>query len=101
MSQVKVQALLALLVYQEPEENLAGLDLKVGKTTMFFICCVMFASDKMEVPNRNDQKVLTSFCQQVTEVCKETLGCQVSQEKRVTMERLELDFQAQLVLKVC
>lgn len=63
VSQVKVRALLDLLVYLGLEENLADLDLKV------------------------------------TEVYREILGCQVSQDKRVNMELLELDFQAQPVLR--
>lgn len=63
VSQVKVQAYLALRVYLELKENLAYLDLKV------------------------------------TVVCRETLGCQVSQDKRVNMELLELGFQAQLARK--
>lgn len=36
----------------------------------------------------------------MTEVCRETAACQASLEKRVIMDSLELDFPAQLVLKV-
>lgn len=48
VSQVKVQAYLALMVYLELKENLAYLDLKVGNSTVLFIRCIMFISDTME-----------------------------------------------------
>lgn len=52
VSQVKVQALLALLVHLVLEENLADLDLKVGKNTIFFfyVAIVAFDCDTVEVP---------------------------------------------------
>lgn len=67
-----------------------------------------FVSMSHNVHHRHDRdfncprdRVSPRFWQQVTEVCRETPGCQVSQDKRVNMEPLELDFQAQLVQKVC
>lgn len=49
VSQVKVQAYLALMVYLELKENLAYLDLKVGNSTVSFMRCIMFISDTMEI----------------------------------------------------
>lgn len=61
MNQVKVQALLALLVYLELEENLADLDLKVGKTTVLFLCCIAIIRDAMEVQTVHVKKSFTKF----------------------------------------
>lgn len=104
MNQVKVQALLAHLVYLELEENLADLDFKVGgkkNNTILFLSCIAFICDTTKVSTVHVKKVSPSFWQQVTEVCREILGCQVSPEKRVNMELLELGFQVLLALKVC
>lgn len=93
VSQVKVGALLDLLEHLDLEEKLADQDLKVGHATVFTL-----------ILHCHCGKVTDFFSpccwQQVTEVCRGTTACQASLEKRVNMDSLELDFQAQLVLKV-
>lgn len=93
VSQVKVGALLDLLEHLDPEEKLAEQDLKVGDATVFTLIYTVTVEKSL---------IFFSPCcwQQVTEVCRETADCQASLEKRVNMDSLELDFQAQLVLKV-
>lgn len=62
-NQVKGQALLALLVCLELEENLADLDFKVGgkKNTILFLCCIASIRDTMEVPAVHVKEVFTMF----------------------------------------
>lgn len=53
--------------------------------------------DRQEYLDHRENLAYLDF--KVIEACLETQGCQVSVEPRVNKDPLELDFQAQLVLK--
>lgn len=64
VNQVKVQALLAHLVYLELEENLADLDFKVGgkkNNTILFLSCIAFICDTTKVSTVHVKKSFTKF----------------------------------------